>query len=166
VLGHAFVGGIFHGMLAEKWNVGGDAKTSYKAQVDATFKTFAQQRLPLWNLIVGAYGSGPDAAATDDAKWRLREMPFPKPMQEVDLRIRPDFSLSPYPSLPWKNDWTTTDRTQALRTMPLFAEGLDLYRFRLGLVYRGGSETIKPPAPEYLLAYWFGRRFGLISAAD
>ncbi len=162
----AFVGGIFHGMLAEKWNVGGDAKTSYKAQVDATFKTFAQQRLPLWNLIVGAYGSGPDAAATDDAKWRLREMPFPKPMQEVDLRIRPDFSLSPYPSLPWKNDWTTTDRTQALRTMPLFAEGLDLYRFRLGLVYRGGSETIKPPAPEYLLAYWFGRRFGLISAAD
>ena len=101
----------------------------------------------------------------DDVLWRLREMPFPKPIVNVDHRINPAFCMSPYPSLPWKNDWTTTDRTQALRSVPLFEEALDIFRFRTETQYDGVTPA-KPPAPEYLMAYWFGRKHGLIPATE
>jgi hypothetical protein len=121
--------------------------------------------LPLWNLLQGAFGATKDPAAIDDALWRLREMPFPKPTHVVDHRVSPEFCMSPHPSLPWKNDWTTTDRTQSLRSYPLFEDAMDLYRFRTEMKY-DGSSLARPPAPEYLMAYWFGRKFGLIKATD
>jgi hypothetical protein len=31
--------------------------------------------------------------------------------------------------------------------------------------YRGDSRA-RPPAAEYLIGYWFGRKFGLIEATD
>lgn len=161
-----FVGNLFKMTLAERYDVGGNGKTTYAKVIEDSWQGLRRQRLPLWNLLRGAFGNGPaDPASIDDALWRLREMPFPKPIQEVDHRISPDFCMSPYPSLPWKNDWTTTDRTQALRSVPLFEEALDIYRFRLEMRYAGSAQA-RPPAPEYLIAYWFGRKHGLIAATE
>lgn len=161
-----FVGNLFKSVLAESYDVGGDGKATYREVIQDSWQSLRRQRLPLWNLLQAAYGNAPaDPASIDDALWRLREMPFPKSVQRVDHRISPEFCMSPYPSLPWKNDWTTTDRTQALRSVPLFEEALDIYRFRLEMRYAGDT-TGRPPAPEYLVAYWFGRRYGLIGPAE
>ena len=161
-----FVGSVFHMLLAEKLDLGGDAKTSFRGVINDSFDNLKRQRLPLWNLLGTVYSGQPtNKAVIDDVLWRLREMPFPKPTVHVDHRIHPEFCLSPYPSLPWKNDWTTTDRTQALRSVPLFEEALDIYRFRTEMQYDGVTPA-KPPAPEYLIAYWFGRKHGLIPASE
>lgn len=161
-----FVGNVFHMLLAEKYDVGGDGKTTFQGVIADTWNNLKRQRLPLWNLLGAAYSGQPaNKAAMDDVLWRLREMPFPKPVADVDHRISPEYCMSPYPSLPWKNDWTTTDRTQALRSVPLFEEALDIFRFRTEMQYRGVTPA-KPPAPEYLMAYWFGRKHGLIAATE
>lgn len=162
-----FVGNVFHMALADGYDVGGNGKATFRKIIQDTWSNLRLQRLPLWNLLHAAYGtSGPDAAAADDTMWRLREHPFPKPTIKVDHRIRPDYCMSPYPSLPWKNDWTTTDRSQALDSVPLFEEALDIYRFRLEMKYQGDSRAARPPAPEYLIAYWFARKHGLLAASD
>jgi hypothetical protein len=162
-----FVGSVFHMSLAQGFDVGGNGKATFRKVIQDTWSNLRQQRLPLWNLLHAVYGtSGPDATTAQDVVWRLRELPFPKPTIKVDHRIRPDFCLSPYPSLPWKNDWTTTDRSQALNSVPLFEEALDIYRFRLEMKYVGDSRAAKPPAPEYLIAYWFGRKHGQLAATD
>ena len=59
----------------------------------------------------------------------------------------------------------TSNRTQSLRSYPLFENAMDLYTFRAGMNY-AGNVTTRPPAPEYLIAYWFGRKYGLISATE
>jgi len=162
-----FVSGLFHVLLAGEYDVGGSSKATFTKIIDDSWAGLRRQRLPLWNLLEGAYGAtGLDAAAKEDTLWRMREFPFPKPTIKVDLRIRPDYCMSPYPSLPWKNDWTTTDRTQALRSVPLFEEALDIYRFRTEMRYAGDTRTARPPAPEYLVAYWFARKHGLLAATD
>lgn len=162
-----FVGNAFHMALADAWDVGGNGKATYRKIVEDTWTNLGQQHLPLWNLLHAAYGTSGTAPQTaEDVLWRMREMPFPKAQMKVDHRIRPDFCLSPYPSLPWKNDWTTTDRTQALDSVPLFEEALDIYRFRMEMKYAGDSTAARPPAPEYLIAYWFGRKYAAIAATE
>lgn len=61
---------------------------------------------------------------------------------------------------------TTTDRSQGLDSVPLFEEALDIYRFRMEMKYQGDSTAARPPAPEYLIAYWFGRKYAAITAAE
>lgn len=160
-----FVGNLFKTVLAQGYDVGGNGKATYAKVIEDSWSSLKKQRLPLWNLLQGAYGTTKDPASIDDALWRLREMPFPKSTHVVDHRISPEFCMSPYPSLPWKNDWTTTDRTQALRSVPLFEDAHDIYRFRLEMKYSGDSRA-RPPAAEYLLAYWFGRKVNLVKATD
>jgi hypothetical protein len=162
-----FVANAFHMALADAWDVGGNGKATYRKIVEDTWTNLEQQHLPLWNLLHAAYGTSGTAPQTaEDVLWRMREMPFPKAQIKVDHRIRPDFCLSPYPSLPWKNDWTTTDRSQGLHSVPLFEEALDIYRFRMEMKYRGDSSAARPPAPEYLIAYWFGRKNAAIAATE
>jgi hypothetical protein len=162
-----FVGNVFHLALADSYDVGGNGKATFRKLIQDVWSNLKGQRLPLWNLLHAAHGtSGPDATSAEDTLWRMRELPFPKATIKVDHRIRPDFCLSPYPSLPWKNDWTTTDRSQALASVPLFEEALDIYRFRLEMKYTGDSRAAKPPAPEYLIAYWFARKNALLAATD
>lgn len=86
-------------------------------------------------------------------------------LQLVDHGVSPKFSLSPYPSLPWKNDWMSGNRAQSLRTYPLFEDAMDVYRFRTEMLYRGDA-TLRFGSPEYLVAYWFGRKSGLIGPTD
>lgn len=162
-----FVGHLFHQVLASSLDLNGDAKATYRQALQSTWDNgLSRHRLPLWGLLQQAYGTSPQAVEPkDDTLWRMREMPFPKPIVDVDHRVSPTFVLSPYPSLPWKNDWTTTDRTQALRTVPLFEEALDINRFRLELKFRG-EQTTRMPGFEYLVAYWFGRKANVLGAAD
>ncbi len=160
-----FVGNVFHMLLAEQFDVGGDAKKTFQGVINDCYNNLKKQRLPLWNFLGAAYSGKPsDKAADNDALWRLREFPYPKSTHIVDRRVSPDYVMSPYPSLPWKNDWTTTDRTQALRSAPLFEDAMDVYRFRLEMKYRG--ESGKHAAPEYLIAYWFARKYNLIAATE
>jgi hypothetical protein len=161
----SYVSALYRVLFAEVYDAGGDARSRTKAIVSDTWSNFKNTRLPLWHELYSAYVANPQPFAMDDFRWRMREFPFPKPDHVVDHRIRPDYVMSPYPSLPWKNDWTTTDRSQTLNTFPLFEDALDIYRFRLGLTYQGDSRA-HSPAAEYLIAYWFARKHNLISATE
>jgi hypothetical protein len=78
-----------------------------------------------------------------------------------------EFVMAPFPSLPWKNDWTTTDRTDGLYGPPLFELPLDVYVWRSGpFDYSGNVVDRLSPSVDYLHAYWLGRYLGLFSQAE
>ena len=127
----------------------------------------ADQRLTLWNLLDAGLADEPHPAALDEMRWRLREMPCPKTAAHVDLSIRADFVLSPYPALPWKNDWTVRDRTQSLRGVPVFEKFFDDYVWKSNpMGYRQDSTGLLTPSSDYLHAYWLGRHLGVVSETD
>lgn len=133
----------------------------------AAYTRVAAQRLVPWHLLYAAFVLGADPAAAGDARLRLRELPAPKTQAHVDHTIGADFVLSPYPAVPWKLDWTTTDRTQALRGRPIFEQPSSDYFWKENpLFYRGGGTDRDWPAADYLHAYWMGRRFGVIAASE
>jgi hypothetical protein len=113
---------------------------------------------------VGAQGAG------DQTKDVLAEIPCPKPLG--DAKFEPactDFwSVSPYPSDPWKFDWMTNlGRVQALYGLQLFYRGADENYWA-----RGPLETDSNVGPnqqtsqDYLHAYWLGRVAGYITPND
>ena len=75
---------------------------------------------------------------------------------------------SPLPTIAWKNDWTTTDRTASLHGYPLFEMGLDVCRWRVSpFGYARDLSAVEVPAgADYLHAYWLARWLGLIDAAE
>ena len=99
-------------------------------------------------------------SAIDEVKWGLRSFPFPKHPFTVDHRIRDDFVLSPFPSLPWKLDWlTNAGRQQSIRAYPLFEQQVAEYRwndghFTIGSVGLGDQRV---PGADYLFLYWVSR---------
>ena len=98
--------------------------------------------------------------AIDEVKWGLRSFPFPKHPFTVDHRIRDDFVLSPFPSLPWKLDWLTdAGRQQSIRAYPVFEQQVAEYRwndvhFPIGAVGLGDQRV---PGADYLFLYWLSR---------
>ena len=75
--------------------------------------------------------------------------------------------MSPYPALPWKLDWTTTDRTQALRGRPLFEQPSGEHYWKENpFAYKGNMAGTESPGVDYLHAYWLGRRFGVLGADE
>jgi len=125
-------------------------------------------RLGLYQLV--AAGLGDFAAAQpelEEARWTLREFPAPKESYAIDFRINPSFCMSPIPNLPWKGDWTTTDRTQSISVPPLFERPVDNYRWKSGAgTYKGSIETYDNPGVDYLFAYWFARHYDLVGDSD
>ncbi|MGE0712563.1 MAG: hypothetical protein AB7N76_20280 [Planctomycetota bacterium] len=106
----------------------------------------------------------------DDVLWALRELPFPRSDLGVGFALRDDFCASPYPSLPWKLDWTTNQgRAQAIVAPPLWELPQGSYAWkncpfpRVSTTGPAGSESA---SGDYLFAYWFGRRHGLIPANE
>jgi hypothetical protein len=76
--------------------------------------------------------------------------------------------MSPYPAVPWKNDWMkypAEDRTQGLDAYPLFELSPDIMSYKIGRDYRGWS-NYEVPGPDFLHLYWFARRYGLLTASD
>ena len=107
--------------------------------------------------------------AISEALWGLRSFPLPKHPYPVDHRIRGDFVLSPFPSLPWKLDWETNPgRMQSLVGHGLVESVADQY-FWNGSVFSIGGGGIDPeqsPGVDYLFLYWLARTFSLIGPSD
>ena len=97
----------------------------------------------------------------------MREFQVPKRNLTYDHRLDPDFCLSPYPSLPWKGDWTTNDRSEGLYSYPLFERNMDQsFQWKSGpMDYRGWASPVAGGYSDYLFAYWFARHFGVIDAS-
>jgi hypothetical protein len=128
-------------------------------------ETMRHTRLGLFQLVTGTLsGLSPLPAEVEDAIWVMREFPAPKEHHDYDWRINPTFCMSPFPSLPWKVDWATTDRTQGIHGWPAFERDYDIYAFRGNpMDYAGGASPLQDPASDYLFAYWFGRYFQVIT---
>jgi hypothetical protein len=122
----------------------------------------------LWSVAFATMGTMPHADAKNDALWRLREIPAPKTQVDIDHRIRPDYVMSPFPSLPWKFDWTKTDRTQSLRAYPLFeASAYNVYDWKQSVLdYKANTVGGQLPGVDFLLAYWLGRTLGVFASDD
>jgi hypothetical protein len=122
----------------------------------------------LWGVIFARLGTIPHADSANQALWRLREVPAPKTQVEIDHRISADYVMSPFPSAPWKNDWTKNDRTQSLRSYPLFEASVHtVYAWKQSpLEYKGRIMEAEFPGADYLFAYWLGRSLGVLNASD
>ncbi len=107
--------------------------------------------------------------AEEEAIWGLRDFPLPKHPYPVDHTIRNGFVLSPFPSLPWKLDWTTNPgRQQALVGHGMVESVVDGYRWNGGPldIASGGNGDNLMPGVDYLFLYWIARDGGLITAED
>lgn len=127
--------------------------------------TLRRLRMPLWNMTAGVMFGRTEAL--EDAKARLAEMPVPKVGMDVDHRLDADFCMSPFPDLPWKLDWTTTDRTRSLYGYPLFEVAHDEYAWKNGgFDYRLRTEGVRVHAVDFVYAYWLGRKLGALGPAE
>ncbi len=144
-----------------------NADTSVRKGFDKMKADFSPFRMGLWSVVFSKLASASAPVDVDNARWRLREMPSPRSMLDVDHRVSASFVMAPYPSLPWKNDWTTTDRTEGLFGYPLFETPLDVYAWRSGpFDYRQNTSASEFPGADYLHAYWLGRYTGLFTATE
>jgi hypothetical protein len=126
-------------------------------------------RIGLYQLVLGALGTYPSPPPeVEDAIWVLREMPLPKAhLTTVDHRVNPHFCMSPFPSLPWKMDWTdpNSNRFQSLESLPLFEQSPDGFQWKSNpMGFRGGASPVLEPGADFLFAYWFGRWAGVLDA--
>jgi len=146
---------------------GGQSTAQILGYIQRDHDVVDEQRLAHWHMLRGAFDApGLSPALRDDMRWRMREYRYPKIRYDIDRRVNPEFCMSPFPSLPWKADWTTEDRTASLRLYPLFEDEADVYVWKSHFTFRdGGTEVEKVPA-DYLHAYWFARKYGLITAAE
>lgn len=114
------------------------------------------------------YGNTPPHVLyLEDAKWRLRELPMSKTGVFMSHLISPEFSLAPYPNVPWKNDWQTPGmRLQGLYNYPLFEGAADVFVWRLGLDFASDGRNRRYPGTDYLYLYWLARHAGILSAGE
>lgn len=161
-----FTSNVVDLLMADELDLGGDAKSKLHQLVETSFDNLAEQRLVAWDVLRNAFGAAPDPIAQRDALWGLREFPYPKVELDVDHRVSPSFSLSPYPSLPWKNDWTEHDRTKSLVLYPYFEVPSDVCQWKSHFEYLGSSVDYETPGEDYLHAYWFARRHGIFSGSE
>ncbi len=121
-------------------------------------------RLGLYQLVTGALGDfATPPPELDDALWVLREFAAPKVRHEIDHRLSDEFCMSPFPNLPWKMDWSEHDRTKSLHSYPLFERNVDDVQWKSDpFEYKGGVSERLDAGTDFLFAYWFARRYGVI----
>ncbi len=133
----------------------------------AAFGDIQHAREGFTSLIAAAHGA---LGAPDSAKDILAEIPCPKPTGDARFErdIADGFCLSPYPSLPWKNDWMTNGgRVQSVTGLPLFYRGTDENYWARSPFSTGSSvDNAEPTSQDYLHAYWLGRVSGVIAPTD
>lgn len=128
---------------------------------------------PLHAALAVASGSLTDPAelskARDQALWGLQSFPVPKHPYPIDHRIRGDFVMSPFPSLPWKLDWWTNDeRHQSLEARGRIEGPMKRYLWvenPFSFVSDGAGDDVLPGV-DYLFLYWIARNGELISELD
>jgi hypothetical protein len=107
--------------------------------------------------------------AEEEAIWGLRSFQIPKHPHPIDRSISSDFVLSPWPSLPWKLDWTVdAGRQQSLVGVGMVEDSISQFRWNwnpLGF-RKGGNRDNLLPGVDYLFLYWMARDGGLITADD
>ena len=107
--------------------------------------------------------------AEQEALWGLRSFPFPKHAYPVDHRIRADYVMSPFPSLPWKLDWEwNAGRQQGLTGHGMLESVVDGYWWNGGPfgIESGGFGNNLMQGVDYLILYWIARDGGLITALE
>lgn len=163
-----FVGFMTMHLLAQKKSLPGfDADATVATGVGKMRDDFQPFRMGLWSLLYAKLAPVNEPKDLENALWRMRELPGPRSRLDVDHRVSADFVMSPYPSLPWKNDWTTTDRTSSLHGYPAFETPQDVYVWRLGpFDYQRNTEPREYPGADYLHAYWLGRYIDAIAATE
>jgi hypothetical protein len=144
-----------------------NAQTSLRKGIEKMRSDFSVYRMGIWSVLFATKVTTPNQTDIDDARWRLREIPAPRLQLNIDHRVGSSFVMGPFPSLPWKNDWTTNDRTDSLHGYPLFELPLDVYAWRSGpFDYVGNREGVKSPSIDFLHAYWLGRYLALFTASE
>ena len=125
-------------------------------------------RVGLYQLVSAGLGSFDTVPPElEEAIWTLREFPAPKESVVMDWRLNPSFCMSPFPNLPWKLDWTETNRLQSLTIYPLFEKPDDNYRWKSAAgAFERGAEVVENPGVDYLFAYWFARHYDIISETE
>jgi hypothetical protein len=165
----AFVEYMLFSLLAERYPLPGiDAGSTLRQGIEKIYGQFSRLWMGLWSVPFAKLGTAPHDDAVLAARWRLRETPAPQTQMAVDHRIRADFVMSPFPIAPWKQDWTQTDRTQSLRSYPLFeAMTYTVYDWKEPpFMYRGDSRGLSYPGADYLIAYWLGRHLGIFNDSE
>jgi hypothetical protein len=101
----------------------------------------------------------------------LIEIPIHRSAYDVsyDFSLKPDWSISWWPVLPWKSvkdKKEVTYHIQGAYAYPLFESfgmGSNFIWKDQAFVYRGGSnKSIKAPGTDYLYSYWMARLGGLL----
>jgi len=166
----SFVGDLVEAYLAQQLNIGGDAQSVVRGSIDTSYGNLSKGRFALWNMLEAAYGTttGPASPGVEDARWRLREIAYPKTAFKIDRRIGAEFCMSPYPSVPWKQDWMqypTQDRTQGLAVYPYYESPQQPIQWMTGMDYLGG-DGYEATGSDFIHLYWFARLHGLIAATD
>ena len=118
------------------------------------------------HMIVAAGLAPSSSLDTRDALWALRELPQPRSQIAVGLYQLPSYSASPIPNLPWKGDWATDQgRAVGIEAPPLWVMPQGSYAWKNcplpGVVPRGVRSELNASS-DLLMAYWFGRRYGVI----
>ena len=122
----------------------------------------------MWS--VGAAGWLGQGNARQNVILGLQEWPYPKPHVVVDRELDAGWCPSPWPSLPWKNDWTQQSgyaRRQSLISYPTFMTCPSNYQWRSSpLSDSHAASDWEHPGGDYLFAYWLGRKLGVIGPGD
>lgn len=128
---------------------------------------------PLHATLAVGVGALADPAEQEEAEtmalWGLRTYPFPKHPYPVDHRIRGDFVLSPFPALPWKEDWVTNPGRQASLVAYGILESVgEKYWWKDNpfSIRGGGLGDEAVPGVDFLVIYWLARTHGLIGPED
>ena len=124
-------------------------------------------REPLLAVVAAA---GSVSGASDQGKDLLVELPCPKPSGDVefDSRVSGDFCMSPYPNVPWKNDWMTNPgRMQSIDGRPYFYQDAgDNFFNGNPFSFDGSLSDVRNPGQDFLHAYWLARLTGTLGPKD
>lgn len=122
------------------------------------------------HMIVAAGIAPSSSLDTEDAIWAMRELPMPRSQIAVGLKHLPSFSASPVPNLPWKQDWATDQgRARGMEAPPNWVIPQNSYAWKntpFPRVVSRGRYTPRNASNDLLMAYWFGRRYGVINPTE
>ena len=117
----------------------------------------------LASSVLGEFTTPPDELFY--SLWYLKSYIAPKKNINFDWSINPEFCISPYPNLPWKNDWNSQPdhRINSIRMYPNFEQNVDDYMFKSNpFSFKGKASENKMGGADFLFAYWFARYFNVI----
>lgn len=107
-----------------------------------------------------------------DAVWGLREIPINRSRYDItcDYSLRPDWSLSWWPKLPWKSVKEKKPieyHMQGAFAYPLFeSSGIGsnfVWKDQPFEIRIGSQKTMRDPGADYLYTYWMAKSAGILS---